>query len=246
MKMIVVSDIHIESPADPAYRALIDLMQKRLESDSTFVLAGDIFDFMMGGPQSFAVDYAEFFRTLKELHQKNITVHYIEGNHDFHLKSFVAQLPNVHLHSSEVNIQIGDKKVHVAHGDLVDGQDHGYRFLRFILRSSVVAIAGQIVPEEVVLKIGEKLGVATKGLRKNSDPKVERGRILFRNYAVKKFEEGFDAVILGHSHDFDQDDFRIQERVCQYLNVGFPKAHKQVIQWNPLTNRFERSPFYSS
>ena len=244
LTLAVISDLHIESPQDNSYAALLRLMREDLPDGSTLVLGGDIFDFLMGGPRSFATEYAAFFAEFTKLHLRRVTVHYIEGNHDFHLAPYLREHPNVHLHDAEVNLELAGKRIHVAHGDLIDRKDYGYRFLRGVLRSKLTFVAARVVRDETVRGIGARLGVATKELRQGRDPRVERTQLLFRNYAVAKFEKGFDFVILGHSHEYDDEKIRIGDRVGHYLNVGYPKRHKHYVAWTPGEPLLERKRFY--
>lgn len=214
----------------------------QVKEGETFLLLGDVFDFLIYGPESFKREYELFFKTCEDLHQKRITIHYIEGNHDFHLKEYFRKCPHVHVHSQQVELQIDDKRFFCAHGDLIDTEDYGYLFLRFILRSYFIKILSLFLSEKIILNCKNKLSQNSKG-KMISPEKQQRTRTLFRNFAVEKFKENFDFVILGHSHDYDEETFMLHGKSHHYLNVGHPKTHRRAIFYNKNTKSCERVDF---
>lgn len=245
MKLIVISDIHIFGPDDPLYASLLELMRTEMVPGDHLVLAGDIFDFFVGKQLTSVRKYAAFFDELRSLGSRQVGVTYIEGNHDFHLRSVFADLPRFELVPEEVEITIGKYRVYVAHGDLVDREDYGYRALRLLFRSRVTRLASAVLPDRAVDWIGNRSAKASRG----ANPRLpeERGlasrdrlRGLYRSFARKKFLAGFDAVILGHCHDLDGETFVEGGRRGSYLNVGFPRIHHSYVVFSE--GKLERRP----
>ncbi len=239
MKVYALSDLHIESRRDPMYSRFLGWLTTYPQSGDTVVLMGDIFDFLMGYTPHFQREYAEFFEQLQALIKSGVRVHYIEGNHDFHLKWFFAKT-GVEVHHSRFVLEYDGNRYLFAHGDLVDSFDFGYLLLRFLLRSPVVKILAPLVKDSIILKIGEVLSVSTKSFRENfkTDHQREyeaRIRVEFRNYACDFFKRGFRGVFLGHCHVLDHFEVLLEGKRHDYVNVGFPKIHRKFAMINGET-----------
>ena len=55
----------------------------------------------------------------------------------------------------------------------------------------------------------------------------------FRTFAHRKFLEGFDVVILGHSHFPDEVEEWMDGRRCSYFNVGDWAIHQSFLRFTP-------------
>lgn len=250
MKIVTISDIHIHGADDPLYRALLTMMQTDLHSGDQFVLAGDIFDFLVGDQSTLNRRYSEFFELVRELGRRGVHTTYIEGNHDFHLRGIFRDVPNVRVVPAEIEIKTRDHRVYIAHGDLVDRGDRGYLALRALFRSPITKFAAFALPARTVEWIGNQFSASSR--QRNPRLPEERGgdrltelRKIYRGFARDKFEAGYRAIILGHCHDLDgaefRAEFRAEVRIGQYLNVGFPRKHHQYVVFTDesgLTRKF--------
>jgi UDP-2,3-diacylglucosamine pyrophosphatase LpxH len=54
-----------------------------------------------------------------------------------------------------------------------------------------------------------------------------------RTFAHQKFLEGFDVVILGHSHVPEEVDEWVDGRRCLYFNVGDWRIHRSFLRYTP-------------
>ena len=236
MKAVVISDIHIFGADDPLYASLLALMREELSVGDHLVLAGDIFDFLVGNQPALNRRYADFIAALGELGARGVRTTYIEGNHDFHLSGILAEIPNLQLVPAEVEIAFPASKIYVAHGDLVDRNDRGYLALRAFFRSPFIRFTAFALPERAVEWIGNRSADSSR--KWNPRLPESRGgdhlanlRKTFRTFAERKFREGFDAIVLGHCHDLDGEEFIADRRKGRYLNVGFPRAHHSYVEF---------------
>jgi UDP-2,3-diacylglucosamine pyrophosphatase LpxH len=55
----------------------------------------------------------------------------------------------------------------------------------------------------------------------------------FKAFAHQKFLEGFEVVILGHSHFPEEDEEWIDGRRCLYYNVGDWMVHRSFLRFRP-------------
>jgi UDP-2,3-diacylglucosamine hydrolase len=234
MKVVIISDIHIFSPDDPLYSSLLALMREELLPEDHFVLAGDIFDFLVGNQPTLNRRYAEFFAALLDLAKRGVHTTYIEGNHDFHLKALLSGIPGLQVLPAEVEIELDQKRLYVAHGDLVDLEDRGYLALRAFFRSPLIQFVAYALPANLVEWIGARSAESSRKMNPRlpearGEAHLEALRKKFRGFAQAKFRAGFDAVVLGHCHDLDGTEFLEGGRRGGYLNVGFPRVHHSYV-----------------
>lgn len=222
------------------------MIQLEIGPGDRLVLAGDIFDFLVGHQPKLNEQYQEFFTLLRAKGVGGAEITFIEGNHDFHLDATFDGLPHFQLEKSEVVITTPLSKVYVAHGDLVDREDTGYLALRLFFRSAFIRFIAGILPEKVVVWIGTHSSKASQNLNARVTSakgrlRLERLRKIYREFAEKKFIEGFDAIILGHCHDAHAFDFTDGQRRGRYLNVGYPKVHRSYLVFTDEAG-LERNP----
>jgi UDP-2,3-diacylglucosamine hydrolase len=238
VSLYVISDLHIWGSGDPLYHSLLALIRTRAAQGDTLILAGDIFDIFVGPKKIFTAEYQSFIDELQQASLRGVKVHYIEGNHDFQLKGVFAGIVGIELHSEKVAFDIGEKRFFVAHGDLADSRDFGYRLLRGLLRSPPLKAAIRIAPGKVVEKIGKKSSQYSRESAPRNPGELpierrERLRTTYRSFAAERLAEGYDFVVMGHCHDLDEKTFKIGNHVGQYINVGYPRVHGSFLVWHP-------------
>ncbi len=245
MKLLVLSDLHIHDAEDPLYSSLLHVLGSTAEKDDIVVLAGDVFDLFVGGKDVFLERYSAFFALLKALTQRGVKVHYIEGNHDFLLKG-TFQAVGVPLHEAEVKLKLGDRAVYIAHGDLVDRSDWGYRFVRWFYRAWFFRLFVRFSPGWFIDWLGKQLSRQSRN-RKPLLPtelpieRRERLRKVYRSFAAERIAEGHDFVVLGHCHDLDEMEFQVAGRRGHYANMGYPRAHGSYLVWQPGDKKLQRT-----
>jgi UDP-2,3-diacylglucosamine hydrolase len=245
MALVVISDLHIWGREDPLYHSLVSLVQERVHSGDTLVLAGDIFDVFVGNKKVFVQEYSRFIEALKAASDRNISIHYVEGNHDFLLKSVFSECKGVKVHAESVGLEIDQKKFFFAHGDLANPKDYGYRFLRAFLRSLFLRAVVVLVPGWFVKMVGERSSKYSRALAPRNPGELpierrERLRDAYRSFAASKMTEGFDFIVMGHCHDLDEKMFKIGSRVGQYVNVGYPRVHGSLLSWQSGEEKISR------
>lgn len=166
-------------------------------------IVGDLFDYWF---EYRMVIPREFVRTLggiAALADAGIPVEYVIGNHDFGHKNFFEQELGVRLHTDDVERQIAGRKTLVSHGDGKALNDTGYLILKKVLR----ARASNAMWRWLHPDLG--IGVAARASRRSRDhtskkhyggerPGEKDGLQIFAGKKIE--EEGFDLVVMGHSH----------------------------------------------
>jgi UDP-2,3-diacylglucosamine hydrolase len=245
MALYAVSDLHIWGPEDPLYRSLLSLLRDRAKSGDTVVLAGDLFDLFVGNKRVFRDRYSGFLSELAETGRRGVRVHYIEGNHDFHLRSAFARIPGLILHPREFALELDGRRFFFAHGDLVDRKDYGYRALRLFFRSPLMKAAVALMPDAMIEWIGQTSARKSRESKPRLPMQLPTDRLeylrnIYRSYAAERLAHGFDFVVMGHCHDLDEKSFVIGARRGQYVNVGFPRVHGSFLSWSPGDESIQR------
>lgn len=250
MEAYFLSDVHLRNLDQPEAQVLLGLLEdmgSRIRATHLF-LVGDIFDFWLGGHEYFVRKFSPIVDHLRRIVSGGVEVHYFEGNHDLYLRDFWQDHLGIRVHVRAGLFQLGNLRVRVEHGDLMDPADRGYRFLRRLLRTPVIEYAGNRLPGGLLAQIGR---VASRTSRRyTSQHKTisdERARTAVRSHAERTVhEEPFDLLITGHVHVRDEHEFEVDGRTVRSVNLGswadspcafrITDTHQEFIQL-PLTER---------
>jgi len=231
------SDLHLTDLEQPLARSFLSALKELNSATDAVVLAGDIFEILVGDSSYFKRKYESFFAILRDLVSHGVSVFYIEGNHDFHLArilpSGVSIVPEgVRLEG--IAAEGPPKVIEVVHGDLVDSSDHAYLKMRRIFRSRGVQLASGWIPGPVIEWLAGRISrdsdrKASELPEGWSEARRSRLREVYRDYARNRARLGVDFVIMGHCHDLDEAD-------GVYWNMGYPPVHRQFLVYDPASN----------
>jgi UDP-2,3-diacylglucosamine hydrolase len=188
------------------------------------VLGGDIFDLFVGNKPAMQRKFADVLSSVRGCAERGVEVHYLEGNHDFHLSGVFGHQEKLHFHADDFELVAGGNRIWISHGDLIDHEDHGYRFLRAATRSLPFRVFLWAVPGQAVEAIGSW---SSRQSRKYHDSekidKAGQGRLraLYLEFARAKIRAGFHHVLVGHSHLRDQIAVSEGKLSGEYVNLGF-------------------------
>ena len=198
MKCIFLSDAHLKSGRDRGYwdvmRFLDALGAEKL--DRLFI-AGDFFDFWFGRRDRVYPDFEPVIDRLMRLRDAGAQIGLCEGNHDFFLEDYFAGIQGITVYRESAVVDLEGRKTLVAHGDLVDRENRGYLLLRKILRSGLFYRMQRNLPLRVLWTLAR---ISSSTSRELYPQKEEELVGKMRAFAKERFNEGFDSVILGHSH----------------------------------------------
>ncbi|HBO84448.1 MAG: hypothetical protein A2073_01840 [Deltaproteobacteria bacterium GWC2_42_11] len=215
MKAVFIADAHLKNPSDKNYKIILDFLENLKDID-LLVILGDLFDFWNGCNKIAHEHHKPVLDKLLKIKNSGAKIIYLEGNHDFFMGRFFTEALDADVHSDSTEITLDGKRIFMAHGDMVNKKDYGYRILRGFLRSWFMRLVFYIVPSIAVWKIAN---VMSKGSRTYLVNGFEYEKI-FTDYAAEKWKEGYDAVILGHCHNpkILKQDLDGRERF--YINPG--------------------------
>lgn len=211
MKCVFFSDAHL-ARGDETRHTLVKNFVRNVcgDADTVFVL-GDLFEFYHGYDNYIYPWYRGVIDQFRELSSRGISLYYLEGNHDFDMGSFFSSYTGMTC-ANELSIEIDGKRWFLAHGDTVASACLG----NMIKTRAIYALMNFFGPT-LSFRIAMicRLFLSRRRGRYN-----EKTRILFRDYAGRKLKEGYDAVILAHTHIPDIMDLSDGPARKTYLNTG--------------------------
>lgn len=173
-------------------------------------LVGDIFDLWIGKHDYFVSRFRPIVEAITNLVKVGVEVHYFEGNHDLYLKHFWRKL-GVVTHEDYLVTELQGIKVRIEHGDLMNPEDKGYLFLRWLLRTPVLKLVAYILPSAAVSWIGERASHASRDYTSTQKFLPEdKIRLITRTHAIRAAKtQAFDLIISGHVHVRDDYQFPV-------------------------------------
>lgn len=221
-RVYFVSDLHIrdmqEQKAQVFLRFLFFL--KNQSSPITLVLGGDIFDLWLGSHHYFVQKFLPIVEAIRSLVAHGHEVYYFEGNHDLHLQNFWQNHVGAKVYSEPEFFLFGQTIVRFEHGDQMDPEDHGYHFLRWFLRTSLMTFLICHLPAFIVAYVGK---TASRASRHYTDGLRDEARIqkTIHTYAEKVFDQRpFNLFVHGHVHMQDEYVFERNQQTVASINLG--------------------------
>ena len=134
---------------------------------------------------------------LREVRRAGVEVHYLTGNHDFWLGSFLAEELGIVTHPGAVTPILQGRRLWIHHGDGLVGGDLGYRVLKRVMRHPAsIRLFGLLHPD-LAFPLARVFSSWSRGARPRHPLDGER---LWREIAEPRFAEGYDTVMVGHFH----------------------------------------------
>jgi UDP-2,3-diacylglucosamine hydrolase len=224
----------------------LDFLQdlKPGENITHLFLLGDIFDLWIADHQYFQERFPKIILELKRLKSGGLEIHYFEGNHDLYLNSFWQQELGIVVHSGPIHYSLGSLRLYLAHGDQIDKEDYGYRFLRWFLRTPVMKLVAHNLPGRWVARIGDQASRSsrhyTSAVKTITNSRAQK---LLRDFIQKKAEEeDFDMAVTGHLHIFDDFNFEVNLRKVRSFNLGTWLEKPRILWVTPHSQTIETLP----
>jgi len=178
----------------------------------TLVLAGDLFDFWYEWKYVIPKQPFQVLCRIRRLVEQGIAVHYLAGNHDFRLRGFLESGVGMQIHSDALPASISGQPVFIYHGDGVLARDHGYRFLKKVLRNRAAQRVFSWLHPDMAMRLARGTSVTSRTIIK-SDPNDD---LEYLSRARALFAEGYRGVVMGHTHR----PVEHTEDGCSYVNLG--------------------------
>jgi UDP-2,3-diacylglucosamine hydrolase len=240
VKVFFLSDLHLENGDSPAAERFRRFLGSEPSRGDMVLLGGDIFDLLVGDKAVFRGRFRAVLDALVHASSRGVQIHYLEGNHDFHFRSLFRGQTNILVRTEDFSITLPGHRLWIAHGDLIDRDDRGYLLLRAATKNAPFRAFVRAMPGSVVDWIGSHSSGAsrkyTAGRVENEG--TERLRRIYLEFAKAKVREGFDHVLVGHSHLRDHVPIEDGASRGEYLNLGFNAERLLYAVLEPGVERF--------
>jgi UDP-2,3-diacylglucosamine hydrolase len=214
VKAVFVGDAHLKGRNDPNQRLFCSFLATLEDIDHLFIM-GDLFEFWVGYNETIYNHYEPVVDGLVNLRKRGVNILYTEGNHDFFLGRFFTGRVVADVYPETADIHFYGKRMLLAHGDLADRRGSS-RFMRWFLRSPLFRLIHRLAPPQFSWRVAMNLS-------KKSRNAMERGGAIARfmkEYAREKIGEGFDLIVMGHTHIAAISHETVNGRRGVYANPG--------------------------
>ena len=181
-----------------------------IDADMVFVL-GDLFEFYHGYEGYIYPWYRPIIDAFKTITEQGKSVYFLEGNHEFDMGPFFESYTGIQC-VKNLTIDIEGKRTSISHGD-----EFYLNLVTRALKAPLTIGAMNLFGPRLSWKIAMAVSRIMSKKKKGQNPKVKN---VFREYAREKLKEGYDAVILAHTHIADYMEFGAGMAKKVYLNTG--------------------------
>lgn len=221
MKTIFIADAHLKGPKDPNQQAIIEFIGG-LNDIGTLVILGDFFDFWIGENSFIFRRYLPVLDSLLRLKSRGTKIIYLEGNHDFSVGGFFTVGLGASVHRDTCDFIDGGKRMLLSHGDIVS-MTFGYKLWRAFIRSLFFrgfTRALSAISPKTVWRIGGYLSRRSRAYDADNNERGKRIEGALKTYARERIAEGYDCVVLAHSHVGGIHVESVDDRSGIYANPG--------------------------
>ena len=195
--ILLMGDAHLRDQ-DPELDAfLLFLRQVPILSGALYIL-GDLFDLWIGSPTFQSDCHRRVVDGLIALKAAGIEVVYVEGNRDYRLKSLYGAGPFSAVVEEGWDVAFGGRRIHLAHGDLVNREDRPYRLWRRLAKGPWLLGVLEWLPRQAAAAVA--LHLERKIARTNRRHRVQFPQEQCRRFALERRGRGSDTLVLGHFH----------------------------------------------
>ena len=197
-----LSDAHFGAPigvSEETRREKLSALGKQIaEPGNHLFILGDLFDFWFEWRRVIPKRHFKVLRILGDMADKGLKMYYLAGNHDFRLGGFLEQEIGIETFKAHCDFEAEGRKFHIFHGDGVQKSDAGYRFLKKVFRNRINQRLFRWVHPDLGIAVADWSSLRSRDSQLLKNPLEAENDYI--KYAEVKFSEGFDFVIMGHTH----------------------------------------------
>ena len=201
-RIFFISDVHLgfskDEPELLKKEKLCSFLDHVREAGGILVVAGDLFDFWYEWRHVVPKYWFHIIHKLRLIIEAGKQVFFITGNHDFEMGDYLQNEVGIQCFEESADLRIDGKKFFIGHGDGLAKKDRGYRFMKRLIRNrfSKFLFRTFIHPDLGITLARWASGSSRKLVNIDKSKWSEE----YYEFALKKFGEGYDYVILGHLH----------------------------------------------
>jgi len=195
--ILLLGDAHLHE-GDPELGSFLRFLKSLPTRTSALYLLGDLFDLWIGAPAFLSTCHARVVGALREVRATGTTLTYVEGNRDYHLRPIFRPDPFQEVVEEGTDVAFGTRKIHLAHGDLVNREDRPYRLWRRLAKGRLLLGALRLLPTGTARSLARHLERAIARTNRRHRAKFPEEEC--RRFALEQLERGNDTLVLGHFH----------------------------------------------
>jgi len=200
-KVFFISDLHFgagtEAKEKEKLTRLTSFLNHINQPGNQLYIVGDLFDFWFEYRHVVPNQYFMVFFQIHKLIKHDVSVHFLPGNHDSWVNNFFSEQVQMIVHPEILTAEIQARQVLLFHGDGISKKDVGYRILKKIFRNPINIFLYRLLHPDLGIPLAKLMSM---GSRKHTAGKEAIDEADYLNFAIEKFDQGFDYVIVGHSH----------------------------------------------
>lgn len=194
-RLLVVSDLHLGSPASNAERRLAGFLDHAASVGASVCINGDGFDLLQSSFSRLVRASLPVLSKLRKVQEQGGNVYYVVGNHDLVLEHFLQHVLVFRM-APFLNVRSGDRRIRVEHGHLYD--PFYSRFPR-LYEIACRAFGMTLFVHKDFYRVWSTLADGVDRVRRR-----RAGDVLelspHHRAAERLLDRGFDAVVFGHTH----------------------------------------------
>jgi UDP-2,3-diacylglucosamine hydrolase len=211
MRIIFIADTHLNKKKRREVKSVETFVRDVCRTADMVFILGDLFEFYHGYQGYIYPWFKGVADAFKSITEEGTSVYFMEGNHEFDMGAFFESYTGIRC-VKNLTIDIEGKRTFISHGD----EFHNACLTRLLKTPFTYGVMNMFGPE-LSWKIAMGLSLFLSKKKKGQSEQVMHR---FRDHARQKFDEGYDAVILAHSHMSDKVEYGAGEDKKVYLNTG--------------------------
>lgn len=157
-------------------------------------IVGDLYDFWFEYRKAIPKINLKVLAKLLQLAESGTEIRYFAGNHDIWHESYFEKQLGIKVLHQHLEANHNGLKLFIAHGDGLAATDWKLRLLNRIMKNRFNIFLYKLLHPDLGIPLARLVSLKSKEKGEN---KYDED---YRNFALKKLNQGFDAVILGHTH----------------------------------------------
>ena len=195
--ILLLGDAHLREE-DPEVEVFLDFLRRLPADAGALYLLGDLFDLWIGSRAFISGSHQRIVDGILTLRAAGTDVFYVEGNRDYHLKSLYGSSVFREIAEEGFDLVFGKRRIHLAHGDLVNREDRPYRRWRRLAKGPLLLGILERLPKGLSRALARNL--ERRIARTNRRHRIRFPEEQCRRFAMEQGEKGADTVVLGHFH----------------------------------------------
>lgn len=217
MQAIFLADAHLRSPDEAAYRDFLDFLESLPGDPEYLFILGDFFDFWYAAPRVPEV-YRPLLKALQEAAGRGLKIHFFAGNHEISGGPLLTAA-GLTWHDEDRRIEIAGRRLYLAHGDLFNREEYGYRIWHRLIRQPLVRGLSRRLPQGLIMKIAGALSRRSRQRPQNHKSKQIPSPV-YRRAAELLKKNDLEVVVIGHFHQARREPFYFSGRAKELFLLG--------------------------